>query len=157
MAGRKPKSTAQHKAEGTYNATKHRDRLAFPMLDTIPKPPGYFTKEQVAKWNGICAMLKRDGMLSDTYLELLERYCNAWLTWWKARQHVDSKGLTYISNTGNPHQNPSVQIEKEMLALMLRILQDFGYTPRSAMAIKVPGGKDDADPMAEFLTGKREN
>ena len=157
MAGRKPKSTAQHKAEGTYNATKHRDRLAFPMLDTIPKPPGYFTKEQVAKWNGICAMLKRDGMLSDTYLELLERYCNAWLTWWKARQDVDSKGLTYISNTGNPHQNPSVQIEKEMLALMLRILQDFGYTPRSAMAIKVPGGKDDADPMAEFLTGKREN
>lgn len=157
MTGRKPKSTAQHKQEGTYNATKHRDRLAFPILDEIPKPPEYFTKEQAEKWSHICGMLKRDGMLSDTYLELLERYCNAWGTWWKARQEVDEKGITFETDSGQTKQNPAVAIEKEMLALMLRILQDFGYTPRAAMAIKVPGGKDESDPLAELLNGKRVN
>jgi len=155
--GHNAKPTEKHKAEGTYNATKHRDRLTFPVLDAIPKPPGYFTKEQVVKWNLFCTMLKRDGMLSDTYLELLERYCNAWLTWWKAHKEVDEKGITFDTGSGQTKQNPAVAIEKEMLALMLRILQDFGYTPRSAMAIKMPGGKDEKDPMEEFLNGKREN
>lgn len=157
MTGRRPKSTAQHKQEGTYNATKHRDRLAFPTLKGIPPPPSYFTKEQAAKWTGICKMLNRDGMLSDTYLELLERYCNAWQRWWEASQEVNEKGLTFGTDSGQTKQNPAVAIEKEMLALMLRILQDFGYTPRSAMSIKVPGGNDEKDPLAELLNGKREN
>lgn len=155
--GHNAKPTEKHKAEGTYNATKHRDRLAFPLLESIPKPPRYFTKEQADKWNGICAMLNRDGMLSDTYLELLERYCNAWQRWWEACQDVNEKGLTFETESGQTKQNPAVAIEKEMLALMFRILQDFGYTPRAAMAIKVPGGKEADDPMNEFLMGKREN
>ena len=155
--GRPPKSTAQHKKDGTYNATKHRDRLQHPILEAIPAPPDYFTAGQSEKWNMICAMLKRDGMLSDTYLELLERYCNAWGTWWKARLEVDQSGITFETDSGQTKQNPAVAIEKEMLSLMLRILQDFGYTPRSAMSIKTPGGKEESDPLAELLNGKREN
>lgn len=152
MKGRPPKPTAQHKKEGTYNAAKHRDRLTFPLLDSIPKAPHYFTGEQAEKWSRICSMLKRDDMLSDTYLELLERYCNAWLTWWKARIDVDANGITFNTDSGQTKQNPAVAIEKEMLSLMVRILEQFGYTPRAAMSIKVQGdGKKDEDPF-NFLT-----
>ena len=149
MKGRRPKSAAQHKADGTYHATKHRDRLTFPILDSIPKPPVYFNKEQAAKWNQICAMLQRDGMMSDTYLELLERYCNCWQTWSKARQEVDKMGITFIGKGGAAYKNPAVLVEKEMLALMVRILEQFGYTPRAAMSMKTTGQeKQDDDPLA---------
>ena len=152
MKGRPAKSTAQHKADGTYNTTKHKDRVQYPTLDAIPKPPSYFTKEQAGKWNTFCAMLQRDGMLSDTYLELLERYCNAWLTWWKARTEVDANGLTFTTDSGQTKQNPAVAIEKEMLSLMVRILEQFGYTPRAARGVMVPGaGKENDDPLASFL------
>lgn len=152
MKGRPPKPTAQHKKEGTYNATKHGARLTFPALDGIPPAPDYFTDGQAAKWYLFCTMLKRDDMLSDTYLELLERYCNAWQTWWKARLDVDQKGLTFETESGQTKQNPAVAIEKEMLSLMVRILEQFGYTPRAAMSMKQTGSKkEDDDPIMRLL------
>ena len=117
--GHNAKPTEKHKAEGTYNATKHRDRLAFPLL-TLEKAkalrPSYFVEGQTKLWNKICTYLDRDGMLSDTYLELLERYCNAWGTWWKARQEVDKTGITFTTESGQTKQSPAVAIEKEMLS-----------------------------------------
>jgi P27 family predicted phage terminase small subunit len=151
MKGRPPKTTAQHKADGTYHATKHRDRQTFPMLDAIPKHPAYFSKEQAVKWNTICAMLQRDGMLSDTYLELLERYCNAWETWSKARVEVDQLGITLVSDKGSYYKNPAILVEKDMLALMVRILEQFGYTPRAAMSMKSTGKEKQDDDPAGFL------
>lgn len=150
--GANAKTKEQHERDGTLNVTRHRDRIEYPKLKNAPKAPAYFTKEQAAKWNTICAMLKRDGMLSDTYLELLERYCNAWLTWWKAREEVDATGITFTTDTGQTKQNPAVAIEKEMLSLMVRILNEFGYTPRSAMAIKTPQNPaDDGDPLTAIF------
>lgn len=152
--GQNAKTKEQHERDGTLNVTRHRDRIEYPKLKDVPKPPAYFTKEQAAKWNTICAMLKRDGMLSDTYLELLERYCNAWLTWWKARGEVDKMGLTFSTESGQTKQNPAVAIEKEMLSLMVRILNEFGYTPRSAMAIKTPQNAADNDDPLTAIFGK---
>ncbi len=155
--GRPPKSTAQHKADGTYHATKHRDRLKYPILDAIPKPPTGFTKEQVVKWNIICGTLQRDGMLSDTFLHLVELYCNAWKRWCEGAQEVDKTGITFGTDSGQTKQNPAVAIEKEMMALQLRILQDMGYTPRAAMSMKSTGQeKQDDDPLA-FLLNKNKN
>lgn len=152
MKGRKPKPTAQHKKEGTYNATKHRDRMTFPALDDIPPAPQYFTREQKAKWAVFCTMLKRDEMLSDTYLELLERYCNCWQTWSKARQEVDQFGITLFNEKNQAFKNPAVLVEKDMLALMVRILEQFGYTPRAAMSMKQTGSKkEDDDPIMRLL------
>lgn len=148
MAGRRPKSTAEHIKDGTYNATKHRDRLKHPLLDTVPAPPADFNKAQKDRWNMICRMMIRDGQLSDTYLPALENYCNAWKRWSEAAKEVNETGLTFTTDTGQTKANPAVQIEKEMLSLMMRILEQFGYTPRAAMSIKVTGdGKKDDDPM----------
>lgn len=153
MKGRRPKPTAQHKKEGTFNATRHGNRLTFSTLDELPPHPDYFTEGQAEKWNLFCRMLKRDEMLSDTYLELLERYCNAWLTWWKAKQEVDATGITFTTDSGQTKQNPAVAIEKEMLALMVRILEQFGYTPRAAMSMKQTGGKkEDEDHIMTLLS-----
>lgn len=153
MKGRPPKSTAQHKKDGTYNATKHRDRLTFPPLSDIPNPPDYFTDNQKSKWVLICNLLKRNDMLADTYLELLERYCNAWQTWWRAQQEVDATGITFTTDSGQTKQNPAVAIEKEMLALMVRILSEFGFTPRAAMSMKSHNSqKQDDDPIMALLS-----
>jgi len=151
-AGRPPKPSAEHQKKGTYRADRHAGRAAdaVPRLITIPAPPEYFTDGQRKKWTAICGMLKRDGMLADTYLELVERYCNCWQTWWKASQEVNKTGLTFSTEGGQIKQNPAVAIEKEMLSLMVRILNEFGYTPRSAMSIKVNPVKEDDDP-AGFL------
>lgn len=148
MKGRKPKTTERHKAEGTYDASRHRDRLRHPMLTYIPAPPSGFTDAQKKIWTGTCEMLLRDGQLTDTYLMALEHYCNAWLMWDKAAAEVAKSGITFSTDSGQTKTNPAVQVAKEMIALMMRILEQFGYTPRAAMSIKVTSeGKADDDPM----------
>lgn len=150
--GRPPKSTAQHKREGTYNATRHGNRKQFPPLADIPPAPEYFTPWQVEKWNFTCRMLKEDDMLSDRYLSGLELLCNLWLRWWEAKQEVDATGLTFETDSGQRKQNPAVAIEKELMALWLRTLQDFGYTPRAAMSMKSHNSqKQDDDPIMALL------
>ncbi len=148
MKGRKPKTTEEHKAQGTYDASRHRDRLKHPMLTYVPQPPDEFTEGQKHLWISTCAMLLRDGQLSDTYLMALEHYCNAWLIWDKAYSEVAKSGVTFSTDSGQIKTNPAVQVAKEMLALMMRILEQFGYTPRAAMSIKVTSeGKTDDDPL----------
>lgn len=86
--------------------------------------------------------------MSDTYLMALEHYCNAWLIWDKAYTEVAKSGVTFSTDSGQIKTNPAVQVAKEMLALMMRILEQFGYTPRAAMSIKVTSeGKTDDDPL----------
>lgn len=150
-AGHNAKTNRLHEKDGTLNTTKHKNRYAPPLLDIIPAAPAYFNKGQADKWKRICTMLKRDGMLSDTYLELVERYCNAWQTWWEACQNVRQNGITFDTKSGQTKQNPAVAIEKETLSLMVRILEQFGYTPRAAMAIKVTGAEKADDDPASFL------
>lgn len=154
MKGRPPKSTAKHKEEGTYNATKHAKRLTHPIIDlndALRRKPDYFTEQQSEKWNSTCAMLNRDGMLSDTYLNLVELFCNAWHRWWLSKVEADAGGVVFTTDSGQTKQNPAVAIEKEQMALMLRILQDFGYTPRSAASIKVENKGGQEDDILNFL------
>lgn len=152
MKGRPPKSTAEHQKAGTLNVTRHANRLQPPLLDTVPPAPEGFTQAQKDKWATICRTMIRDGILSDTYLHAIEHYCNAWKRWSEAAAEVDKTGLTFTTDTGQTKSNPAMQIEKEMLSLMMRILEQCGYTPRAAMSIKVTGdGKKDNDPFAEFL------
>lgn len=100
----------------------------------------------------MCRTMIRDGILSDTYLHALEHYCNAWKRWSEAAAEVNKTHLTFTTKTGQNKGNPAVQIEKDLLSLMMRILEQFGYTPRSAMSIRVTGdGKKENDPFAEFL------
>lgn len=149
--GQNAKSEAQLKQEGTYRKDRHAARLKVPLLDSIPPPPPYFTKQQTELWNKICAWMKRDNILSDTYTELIERYCNAWKTWDKARQDVDKNGVVFSTKSSQIKQNPAVAIEKEMLSLMLRILQEFGYTPRASNSVKVQADENAEKDILNFL------
>lgn len=149
--GNRSKPVSEHLKAGTYNVTRHKDRASdsYEKLGAIPKPPAYFTKGQIEKWNTLCGYLYTDGMLCGQFLEGVERYCNAWQTWSEAVQNVRKIGITFTTKAGQIRQNPAVNIEKEMLALMLRILNEFGYTPRSSMSLKITGGTDkELDPLA---------
>lgn len=92
-------------------------------------------------------------MLSDRFLTALESLCNVWQRWWEAKQNVDETGLTFHTDSGQLKQNPAVAIEKECMALLFRLLQDFGYTPRSSMALKDvgKGSKKEDDPLAALF------
>jgi len=52
MKGRKPKPTALHKLEGTFNVTDHRHRAREPVAsgDLLPDPPAWMTGDQQAVW-----------------------------------------------------------------------------------------------------------
>jgi P27 family predicted phage terminase small subunit len=52
MRGRKPKPTALHKLEGTFNVTEHRHRAHEPVApgDLQPDAPTWMTPDQQAVW-----------------------------------------------------------------------------------------------------------
>ena len=52
MRGRKPKPTALHRLEGTFNVTDHRHRAREPIApgDLQSNPPAWMTREQKEVW-----------------------------------------------------------------------------------------------------------
>ena len=57
MRGRKPKPTALHHLEGTFNVTDHRHRAAEPIAsgDLLPDPPPWMTSDQQEVWRYVIA------------------------------------------------------------------------------------------------------
>lgn len=151
MAGRPPKSTEQHKRDGTYQATRHKNRVELPVSNKVPDPPAHLNKAQGEVWRRMCQLLIDANRLSDQFLPAIELYCECWKTYKDAVADVDINGLTFETDSGQVKVNPAVNIEKEMRAQMIRIIEQFGFTPRSNMTFKDPPKADEEDPFMAIL------
>ena len=143
MKGRKPKTTEQHIADGTLEKSRHISRASAPPLDGIPAAPVGFDARHISRWNEICGMLKEMNVLSTADIHAVRRYTELTLTADDAYQRFNERGerqdwLIYIQ---------AVQQQKKMM-------DDFGFTPRARMAIKVEKPKQESPILAAMAGAK---
>lgn len=141
MKGRKPKSTDQHKADGTLEKSRHANRVSAPAADGIPHAPANFDKRHRERWVETCEMLQSMNILSTTDNHAVRRYVELAILADDAYQrHLE---------TGEKEDRISYL---QSVAQQKKIMDDFGFTPRSRMSMKAPD-KPKTSKILELMAG----
>ena len=148
--GRKPKPTALKLLEGT-RADRVNDRE--PAMPTgLPERPDYLAGPARAEWDRMIELLRSSGVLSRADGAALALYCQTYGRWREAEDNLALHGCVVEAVAGGAKTSPYVGIAHQCLALMHRLLVEFGLTPSSRSRIKSTVEKP-KDALEEFLAG----
>lgn len=157
MAGRRPKPTALHRLQGTWNATNHgRDRALEPIAQgDLGAAPGDLTPSQREVWRyaiehaprGVLKMIDRDILL--VWVEARDRWNTARLMQAKIDRGAELKLL--IRGPMGLGPSPYNDILEKTARTMFRAAQDLGFSPAARPRIHLapePAATDDANPWS---------
>lgn len=143
MGGHNAKSIADHKREGTFNATRHRDRLDERDWHTggMPEMPEGLTPQQKWAWNQVVGNIRAENLAELDTIALMA--FSRWFAQWaeamtEAEETTGKANWTAICRAGMAWKQC-----KEIMA-------KFGMTPadRSKFKKAAPSGPTEANPIA---------
>jgi P27 family predicted phage terminase small subunit len=157
MAGRRPKPTALHRLQGTWNATNHgRDRVGEAIaLGELGKAPSGLTPLERRVWRYAIEHAP-PGVLKAIDRDLLMVWCEARARWEVARREqlrLDREApmkLCIMGSNGNPRPSPYHAILERCAGTMFRAAQELGFSPAARPRIRIaPEPRaDEASPWA---------
>jgi phage terminase small subunit len=142
MRGRKPKPTALHKLQGTFNATRHRHRLAEPKpTGDLAEPPGWMTEEQQEAWHYALAHAPAG------LLKLIDRSMLAIWIVAEDRHRIAAimqakldEGSEHPLLSGGKDESPYVRIGERAALIIMKAAAELGFTPTSRPRLAPHGG-----------------
>ena len=139
--GKRALNRKEPKSAGEYGAApKH--------LDAVGK----------SLWHELAKVLQGMQLESASDRRALELMCATYEEWRAARKVFIDEGMTYTRSTAQGDDiisiRPEVRIAADAMRRLHRMMLEFGLTP-SARSRVVTGTKEDADPMADFLSRGR--
>ena len=123
----------------------------------IPRAPSYLDKVAQKEWRNVAKKLHRIGLLTNVDLTALGFYCSQYSIWMDALKQIQKHGVLIKAQSGFPMQSPYLQIVNKSVAIMLKLLTEFGMTPSSRAGLKVesPKPKSKADAFRARKRGKK--
>lgn len=153
--GHNKKSTRELKENGTYQATYHANRL-----ETVIKtekrisPPPNLPPRVLAKWTWVCDKIAANDMLTDADRDAILIYAENWVLYEDCADDVRKNG-TYLwietSAGKKPITNPAFRHMKDCETIVKQIWDQFGFTPRARMGLKVAEKPPEAGDPLDFL------
>lgn len=157
MAGRRPKPTALHRLQGTYNPTNHgRDRQFEPIAEgDLHRVPDGLTPSQQAVWRYAIAHAPRS-ILRKIDRDMLLIWCEARDRWNTAREMQaqldrDSTLKLLIRGPLGLVSSPYNDILDKTAKTMIRVAQDLGFSPAARPRLQIPPqpeAEDDNNPWS---------
>jgi P27 family predicted phage terminase small subunit len=153
--GRTPKPTAVKKAEG--NPGKRALNAAEPALSPLSgadlEPPAHLTEDAITEWNRLAPELLQKGVLTIADRAALAGYCQAWADWVSARKEIDTNGMVTTTPKGFEVQSPWLGIANRAMDRMIKIANEFGFTPASRSRVHAEPPKTAEDDLENKLFG----
>jgi P27 family predicted phage terminase small subunit len=131
MKGGKPHPTVLRMLRGNPSKRPPPPNEPQPVAVSNAQPPDWLDVEAQAEWNRLAPMLERIGILTESDLDGLAAYCEAWATWKSATQKIRQFGMVIKGPRDIPIQSPYVRIAHNALIQMRGLLVEFGMTPSS--------------------------
>lgn len=97
----------------------------------VLKCPSHFGPVARREWDRILSTIPDSVELEECDWVPLAIYCNAYVRWCEATEALEKFGSVLKSPKGFPVQSPYVSIANQEATTMLRIANDFGFTPAS--------------------------
>ncbi|WP_193146548.1 phage terminase small subunit P27 family [Serratia marcescens] len=153
MAGRRPKPSHLKVVTGNPGKRKLNDKEPQPARE-IPSPPSHLTDWGKTAWGKMTVLLDGMGVLTIADTFALERLCDIYADILQLRNTIADEGRTYTVQTEGGFlikANPAVAMLADADRRFKSYLVEFGLTPAARSKVKVNGGKEEEDPLAEFF------
>lgn len=132
--GRKPKPTALLKAQGTYDASRHKNRLE---ADGIPVVPSVQSASETFDW--LVQKLDDLGVVAEVDAMALQMLADAWEDYQVARNVIKEHGPTYTTTTAQGdlmwRPRPEVSMMNASWSKIEKMMTQFGLTASSRAKI----------------------
>jgi len=133
--GRKPKPTALHKAQGTYQPVRHANKLE---ASGIPTAPSIQSADDTFEW--LVKKLDNLGVVAEVDAMALQMLADAWEDYQSARAVVKEQGPTYATTTAQGDMmwrpRPEVLMMNQSWAKVEKMMVQFGLTASSRTKIE---------------------
>lgn len=164
--GHNIKPQAEKKLNGTYKPSRDAGRMeeSTRHLETIPPPPLHFDARQIAKWDECCKLMKEAGVLASMDLDAICMYVENWFMAADAYEDLRDNGMTVWVEKYNkegkleskrPMTNPAFRQYQDCQKVLNPLMQQFGFTPKARMAIKLSAPKQKKESPILALLSKR--
>jgi P27 family predicted phage terminase small subunit len=146
-SGRKPKPTNILKLQGTWRRDRHKaKKINLPV--SLPEPPKILQGTSLDEWHRITKLLAITGSVTELDMSALVGYCVEYAKFTNANEKLAKTDSMLVRSTkGTVMANPLLKISDHALANMLRIAQDFGFSPAARRSLRI-------EPKAEELNEK---
>ena len=146
--GRKPKPTAILKAQGTYDASRHKNRLE---ADGIPTAPAVQSANETFEW--LVKKLDDLGVVAEVDAMALQMLSDAWEDYQVARNVIKEQGPTYSTTTAQGdlmwRPRPEVLMMNQSWAKVEKMMTQFGLTASSRAKIEMQEKIETLDDLLE--------
>jgi hypothetical protein len=95
-----------------------------PIRPKPPKPPVHLSRKMKVWWQSVV----KDYVLEDHHILLLTKAAEAYDRADKAREVLDSQGLTYTDRFGQPCARPECGIERDSRLAFARLLRELNLS-----------------------------
>lgn len=132
----------------------------FTKLADIPEAPSHFDDKGVAIWEGCCAELIANKLLSITDIFLLEVLIDAIRQFQIASEKISKNGSPVVFGVNKkPTINPWVKLKKQSADTIQSIVSQFGFSPltRLKLVSEPVGNGGGKDALSFFLNGNTED
>lgn len=148
---RPPKPTKDHIRDGTYRKDRHAIRKQFELLNEIPTPP-FTDSRRVRYWDHFCEKLITTNILTIQHLDAVEMLCKMSADLDDLNEQVRTEGATFQTDTGQIKANPAYGLKIQLQGQIIRLYEQFGFTPRTSMMLKTAAAPEkEKDPFEELL------
>ena len=134
--GRKPKPTSLLKAQGTFDSSRHKNRLE---AEGVPDAPTIQSAAETFDW--LVKTLDDLGVVAEVDGIALQMLADAWEDYQSARNVVKEHGPTYTTTTAQGdlmfRPRPEVLMMNQSWAKVEKMMTQFGLTASSRAKISV--------------------
>lgn len=152
MKGRPPKDTTRHKADGTYQQSRHKNRVDVDPIDSLPDPPKDYSIERSAKFLECCAALKEMGTLATADLDRVRQYVDAYFDYMEAETAMAKSGK-FQDTKGGWRVHPAWRVKNDASNTMRMMSGLLGFSPLDRMRIKVEKKETKGASILELMKG----
>ena len=146
--GRKPKPTALLKAQGTYDASRHKNRLE---ADGTPTQPSVQSADDTFEW--LVKKLDDMGVVAEVDAMALQMLADAWEDYQSARNVIKENGPTYATTTAQGdlmwRPRPEVLMMNQSWSKVEKMMVQFGLTASSRAKIETQEKIETLDDLLE--------
>jgi P27 family predicted phage terminase small subunit len=125
-------------------------------ITTGIEPPEWLAGDALDKWRDLVPRLMALGILGNTDIDALVRYCVTWVEW-RRHQDICARGgdIMVMKDENGRVRYAQVAVSFTIMTktdkILQSIAQEFGGTPSSRSTIVGSAVKPEADPLNAFL------
>lgn len=164
--GHNVKPETEKKLNGTYRPSRHGGRMEThtKTVESIPPAPLHFDERHAQKWDECCKLMLDAGVLANMDLDAVSLYVENWFMAADAYEDLRANGMTVWVEKYNkegkleskrPMTNPAFRQYQDCQKILTPLMQQFGFTPKSRMSIRLDAPKTKKESPILALLSKR--